>query len=137
VLYTFLFNVLSFFIIFQLFIIERQTIDFLGYMWAPILVNFFHIIFVIFGFFGAYTFRIKYLVTVSIKKKSILYHSLLFKYEIWGEIKHIICEQPRWQGRIKIFIKKTLKKFNTLERKHGPKPALDHCPGSAVLVQTG
>nr|XP_029721978.1 sodium/potassium-transporting ATPase subunit beta-1-interacting protein-like isoform X2 [Aedes albopictus] len=35
-------------------------------MWAPILVNFFHIIFVIFGFFGAYQYRPKYLVTYSL-----------------------------------------------------------------------
>ncbi|XP_055630387.1 sodium/potassium-transporting ATPase subunit beta-1-interacting protein isoform X3 [Toxorhynchites rutilus septentrionalis] len=49
-----------------LFVIERQVFDFLGYMWAPILVNFFHIIFVIFGFFGAYQYRPKYLVTYSL-----------------------------------------------------------------------
>ncbi|XP_055538114.1 sodium/potassium-transporting ATPase subunit beta-1-interacting protein isoform X3 [Wyeomyia smithii] len=49
-----------------LFIIERQVFDFLGYMWAPILANFFHIIFVIFGFFGAYQYRPKYLVTYSL-----------------------------------------------------------------------
>ncbi|XP_058462918.1 sodium/potassium-transporting ATPase subunit beta-1-interacting protein isoform X3 [Malaya genurostris] len=49
-----------------LFIIERQVFDFLGYMWAPILVNFFHIIFVIFGFFGAYQYRPKYLITYSL-----------------------------------------------------------------------
>ncbi|GAB0099081.1 Sodium/potassium-transporting ATPase subunit beta-1-interacting protein [Sergentomyia squamirostris] len=50
----------------KLTIIERQVMDFLGYMWAPILVNFFHIIFVIFGFFGAYQFRPKYILTYSV-----------------------------------------------------------------------
>ncbi|CAO1349189.1 unnamed protein product [Diamesa serratosioi] len=35
-------------------------------MWAPILANFFHIIFVIFGFFGAYQFRGKYLISYSV-----------------------------------------------------------------------
>lgn len=35
-------------------------------MWAPIIANFFHIIFVIFGFYGAYHFRAKYIVAVSI-----------------------------------------------------------------------
>ncbi|XP_053687891.1 sodium/potassium-transporting ATPase subunit beta-1-interacting protein isoform X2 [Sabethes cyaneus] len=35
-------------------------------MWAPILANFFHIIFVIFGLFGAYQYRPKYLVTYSL-----------------------------------------------------------------------
>lgn len=49
----------------QLTIIERQIFDFLGYMWAPILANFFQIIFVIFGFFGGYQFSAKYLITVS------------------------------------------------------------------------
>ncbi|KAH8411043.1 hypothetical protein KR222_009931 [Zaprionus bogoriensis] len=44
-------------------IIERQAFDFLGYMWAPILVNFFQILFIIFGFYGAYHFRIKYIIT--------------------------------------------------------------------------
>ncbi|XP_017474171.1 PREDICTED: sodium/potassium-transporting ATPase subunit beta-1-interacting protein-like [Rhagoletis zephyria] len=47
----------------QITIIERQVFDFLGYMWAPILVNFFHIIFIILGFYGAYHFRIKYIIT--------------------------------------------------------------------------
>uniref|UniRef100_A0A1I8NMS7 Sodium/potassium-transporting ATPase subunit beta-1-interacting protein n=1 Tax=Stomoxys calcitrans TaxID=35570 RepID=A0A1I8NMS7_STOCA len=46
-------------------IIERQVFDFLGYMWAPIFVNFFHILFIIFGFYGAYHFRIKYIITDS------------------------------------------------------------------------
>lgn len=64
-------NVFSFFIslfpafFLQLTIIERQIFDFLGYMWAPILANFFQIIFVIFGFFGGYQFSAKYLITVS------------------------------------------------------------------------
>uniref|UniRef100_A0A182WL47 Sodium/potassium-transporting ATPase subunit beta-1-interacting protein n=1 Tax=Anopheles minimus TaxID=112268 RepID=A0A182WL47_9DIPT len=48
-----------------LFLIERQVFDFLGYMWAPILVNFFQILFVIFGFFGAYQYRPRYLVADS------------------------------------------------------------------------
>lgn len=39
--------------------------DFFGYMWAPILVNFLHMIFIIFGIFGAYQFRSKYLISVS------------------------------------------------------------------------
>ncbi|XP_067630207.1 sodium/potassium-transporting ATPase subunit beta-1-interacting protein isoform X2 [Eurosta solidaginis] len=35
-------------------------------MWAPIFVNFFHIIFIILGFYGAYHFRIKYIITYLI-----------------------------------------------------------------------
>ncbi|XP_049861623.1 uncharacterized protein LOC126355362 isoform X2 [Schistocerca gregaria] len=46
--------------------VERQVFDFLGYMWAPILANFFHIIFVIFGFFGAFQYRSKYLITYTV-----------------------------------------------------------------------
>lgn len=42
---------------------QRQVFDFLGYMWAPILGNFFQIIFVIFGFFGTYHYRPRYVVT--------------------------------------------------------------------------
>uniref|UniRef100_A0A4Y0BLH6 Sodium/potassium-transporting ATPase subunit beta-1-interacting protein n=1 Tax=Anopheles funestus TaxID=62324 RepID=A0A4Y0BLH6_ANOFN len=49
-----------------LFLIERQVFDFLGYMWAPILVNFFQILFVIFGFFGAYQYRPRYLVAYTV-----------------------------------------------------------------------
>lgn len=44
----------------------RQIFDFLGYMWGPILANFFHIIFVIFGFFGACQYRPKYTIAYSI-----------------------------------------------------------------------
>lgn len=60
-------NLLFVFLLFslQITIIERQVFDFLGYMWAPIFVNFFHILFIIFGFYGAYHFRIKYIITVS------------------------------------------------------------------------
>uniref|UniRef100_A0A182QYN6 Sodium/potassium-transporting ATPase subunit beta-1-interacting protein n=1 Tax=Anopheles farauti TaxID=69004 RepID=A0A182QYN6_9DIPT len=51
---------------YQLFLVERQVFDFLGYMWAPILVNFFQILFVIFGFFGAYQYRPRYLVAYTV-----------------------------------------------------------------------
>ncbi|KAK4871698.1 hypothetical protein RN001_015822 [Aquatica leii] len=43
-------------------VIERQVFDFFGFLWIPILINFFEIIFVIFGFFGAFQYRIKYLI---------------------------------------------------------------------------
>ncbi|XP_012219798.1 uncharacterized protein NKAIN isoform X1 [Linepithema humile] len=43
--------------------IERQVFDFLGFMWTPILVNFFNIIFVILGFFGAFQYRPKYIIS--------------------------------------------------------------------------
>ncbi|CAG2055019.1 unnamed protein product, partial [Timema podura] len=49
----------------QVSTIERQVFDFLGYMWAPILANFFNIIFVIFGFYGAFQFRPKYIITIN------------------------------------------------------------------------
>lgn len=62
---------------FQLLTIQRQVFDFLGYMWGPILVNFFHFIFVIFGFFGAYQFRPKYLISVSIISIIIIYDKII------------------------------------------------------------
>jgi len=40
--------------------------EFLGYLWIPILVNFFEIIFVIFGFFGVYQYRPKYIISYSL-----------------------------------------------------------------------
>ena len=46
---------------------ERQIFDFRGYMWLPILANFFHIIFVIFGVFGLYQFfNVPYLVIYNV-----------------------------------------------------------------------
>ncbi|XP_044741000.1 sodium/potassium-transporting ATPase subunit beta-1-interacting protein isoform X2 [Chrysoperla carnea] len=44
---------------------ERQIFDFLGFMWAPILINFFHIIFIIFGLFGAFQHQFKYVISNS------------------------------------------------------------------------
>ncbi|KAG0710201.1 Sodium/potassium-transporting ATPase subunit beta-1-interacting protein [Chionoecetes opilio] len=41
---------------------ERQVFDFLGYMWLPIIANFFNFILVIFGFFGAYQYKTKYII---------------------------------------------------------------------------
>ena len=49
----------------QLSTIERQVFDFLGYMWAPIIGNFFQIICTIFGIFGTYQYRPKFIVVVS------------------------------------------------------------------------
>ncbi|XP_043475925.1 sodium/potassium-transporting ATPase subunit beta-1-interacting protein isoform X2 [Leptopilina heterotoma] len=46
--------------------IERQVFDFLGFMWIPILVNFFNLIFVILGFFGAFQYRPKYIISYCI-----------------------------------------------------------------------
>ncbi|XP_015835568.1 sodium/potassium-transporting ATPase subunit beta-1-interacting protein isoform X2 [Tribolium castaneum] len=47
----------------MLSVIERQVFDFLGFLWIPILVNFFEIIFIILGFFGAYQYRPKYIIS--------------------------------------------------------------------------
>ncbi|XP_061590695.1 sodium/potassium-transporting ATPase subunit beta-1-interacting protein 4 [Cololabis saira] len=41
---------------------ERQVFDFLSYQWAPITVNFFHIIMVILGLFGAVQYRSRYVI---------------------------------------------------------------------------
>lgn len=50
----------------QVFTIERQVFDFLGYMWLPIIVNFINIILIIFGCFGAVQYITKYLIAVRI-----------------------------------------------------------------------
>lgn len=49
---------------FQITALERQVFDFLGYQWAPIMVNFFHIIAVILGLFGVVQYRSRYVVMV-------------------------------------------------------------------------
>jgi hypothetical protein len=60
--------------------VERQVFEFLGYMLAPIIGNFLHIIFVIIGLFGACQYR----------------HRILIVYAIWcliwiGWNAFIIC----------------------------------------------
>ncbi|TNN73280.1 Sodium/potassium-transporting ATPase subunit beta-1-interacting protein 4 [Liparis tanakae] len=46
-------------------VLERQVFDFLGYQWAPIMINFFHIIAVILGLFGVVQYRSRYVVMDS------------------------------------------------------------------------
>uniref|UniRef100_G3NDL6 Sodium/potassium-transporting ATPase subunit beta-1-interacting protein n=1 Tax=Gasterosteus aculeatus aculeatus TaxID=481459 RepID=G3NDL6_GASAC len=46
--------------------LERQVFDFLGYQWAPILANFFHIIAVILGLFGTIQYRPRYIVAYTV-----------------------------------------------------------------------
>ncbi|KAJ1122676.1 hypothetical protein NDU88_001161 [Pleurodeles waltl] len=46
--------------------LERQVFDFLGYQWAPILANFFHIIIVILGLFGTIQYRPRYIVLYTL-----------------------------------------------------------------------
>ncbi|XP_005113118.1 sodium/potassium-transporting ATPase subunit beta-1-interacting protein [Aplysia californica] len=45
--------------------VERQVFDFLGYMWAPIIGNFFQIIVVILGIFGAWNFYKSFIVVYA------------------------------------------------------------------------
>ncbi|XP_018335031.1 sodium/potassium-transporting ATPase subunit beta-1-interacting protein-like, partial [Agrilus planipennis] len=45
---------------------QRQVFDFLGFLWIPILINFFDVIFIIFGFFGAFQYRPKYIIAYSL-----------------------------------------------------------------------
>jgi len=60
-------NILLVFLLLQLIsTIERQIFDFLGYMWIPILGNFFNIIFVIFGLFGLYQYRSNYMLAYAV-----------------------------------------------------------------------
>lgn len=49
----------------QIAVVQKQVFDFLGFLWIPILVNFFEIIFIILGFFGGYQNRARYIITVS------------------------------------------------------------------------
>ncbi|XP_061827491.1 sodium/potassium-transporting ATPase subunit beta-1-interacting protein 3 [Nerophis lumbriciformis] len=42
--------------------LERQVFDFLGFQWAPIMINFIHIILVILGIFGAIQYRTRYVI---------------------------------------------------------------------------
>ncbi|KAK9890259.1 hypothetical protein WA026_010369 [Henosepilachna vigintioctopunctata] len=44
-------------------VVQRQVFDFLGFLWIPILTNFFEIIFIILGFFGGYQNRAKYIIS--------------------------------------------------------------------------
>ncbi|XP_073931225.1 sodium/potassium-transporting ATPase subunit beta-1-interacting protein 4 isoform X2 [Castor canadensis] len=46
--------------------LERQVFDFLGYQWAPILVNFIHIVVVILGLFGTIQYRPRYIVVYAV-----------------------------------------------------------------------
>lgn len=55
----------------QVLALERQVFDFLGYQWAPILANFFHIIIVILGLFGTIQYRPRYIVVVSVLVHSV------------------------------------------------------------------
>jgi len=90
---------LLFYLCSQITTVERQVFDFLGFMWAPILVNFFNIIFVILGFFGAFQYRPKYIISV----RRLQYIKLFFIYLInldkyYEEIIYFIF--------IKVFMKK-------------------------------
>ncbi|CAL8367217.1 unnamed protein product [Lota lota] len=42
--------------------VERQVLDFLGFQWAPIMINFLQIIIVILGLFGTIQYRPRYVV---------------------------------------------------------------------------
>lgn len=57
----------------QITALERQVFDFLGYQWAPIMVNFFHIIMVILGLFGVVQYRSRYVVMV--RKLDVVVHN--------------------------------------------------------------
>ncbi|XP_053469389.1 sodium/potassium-transporting ATPase subunit beta-1-interacting protein 1 [Ictalurus furcatus] len=47
-------------------VLQRQVFDFLGYQWAPILANFFHILAVILGVFGTVQVRSRYLILYAV-----------------------------------------------------------------------
>ena len=47
-------------------LVERQIFDFLGYMWLPMLANFFNTIIAILGIFGNYQYHTAYLLIYEI-----------------------------------------------------------------------
>ncbi|KAK6616866.1 hypothetical protein RUM44_005304 [Polyplax serrata] len=47
-------------------VVECQVFDFMGFMYGPILANFFHIIFIIHGFFGALQYSTKYILSYTL-----------------------------------------------------------------------
>lgn len=65
----------------QVLALERQVFDFLGYQWAPILANFFHIIIVILGLFGTIQYRPRYIVVVSVRVHHV--------FRIWKQFAHV------------------------------------------------
>jgi len=89
----------------QITTVERQVFDFLGFMWAPILVNFFNIIFVILGFFGTFQYRPKYIISVRRYVRSTQYIKLFFIYLTNLEI-NIMKRLYVLSFFIKVFMKK-------------------------------
>ena len=49
----------------KLFLFERSVFDFMGYMYGMILADIFYFIVLIVGLFGAYQYRVNYVVTVN------------------------------------------------------------------------
>uniref|UniRef100_UPI00358E3C7D sodium/potassium-transporting ATPase subunit beta-1-interacting protein 3-like isoform X3 n=1 Tax=Myxine glutinosa TaxID=7769 RepID=UPI00358E3C7D len=47
-------------------VLERQVFDFLGYQWAPVLVNFLQVLLLILGLFGSAQYRPRYVVLYAI-----------------------------------------------------------------------
>lgn len=62
----------------QITALERQVFDFLGYQWAPIMVNFFHIIMVILGLFGVIQYRSRYVIMVRELPRCLVVPNLFF-----------------------------------------------------------
>ena len=108
------------FFVLQLTIIERQIFDFLGYMFAPIFANFLHIIFIIFGLFGAYQFRGKYLVSVSLKLNCdmayFIFTSVCAMYTNYTKslLFRILCEYFSIINSNFIFVKRSISTLDKL-----------------------
>lgn len=67
-------------------------------MFAPILANFLHIIFIIFGLFGAYQFRGKYLASVSFTLSLVWF----FFFMAFGKESNFCAKNSIWIGKCKI-----------------------------------
>ncbi|XP_051881278.1 sodium/potassium-transporting ATPase subunit beta-1-interacting protein 2 isoform X2 [Pristis pectinata] len=82
----------------NVFVLERQIFDFLGYQWAPILANFLHIITIIFGLFGTIQFRQRYV----IRDTNLIMTFNISKHRSWwmengpGCVVVTITDTPEW-----------------------------------------
>jgi hypothetical protein len=57
----------KFFYCLKLFLLERAVFDFFGFMFGAIAADILHLLLLIVGLFGAYQYRVNYLVVVSIQ----------------------------------------------------------------------
>jgi len=85
----------------QLGTIEKQVFDFLGYMWAPIIGNFFQIICTILGIFGTYQFRPKFIAVVSYTVILTLFNHCITS--VWNLYQSVLICKPNFAWLKKLY----------------------------------